>query len=405
MDFCWIARVSRVPQLERVAKRFIDDAIAVARDSPLNPIVVGYLADPASASCARLFTVSGTGSLDIFRDVIVLKAATTSEKGVILLKYARTFEAVQAIFDVPKLLERYTFVLEPCWAGYCDPSLLMFVAQAHPVLVQCFTKQDSDFIRQVGPPLVPLDLGPADWVDADLFKPERDRNKTHDLVMVANWAKHKRHSLLFRAIERVRGRDVSVLLIGFPLAGRVMADVKREAASIVNRGIRVDFLERIPARSVAGHVSGCRAFVFLSRKEGDNKALVEAMFADVPSIVYKHTVGGASRRINEATGMLVEDADLPAAIVSVLDDPHRFSPRAWALANTGSRIATRVVDDALRRAAFGQGQPYTTSIVEKTNAPNLAYRDEADRARFAADYAFIHECRRMQAPLAPAGRV
>lgn len=405
VDYCWVERVSRVEPLRRLARRVVDDSIATARTAARNPIVDSYLADPASTACVALFTITGGGPHDLFRDVIVLKSPTEREKGVILLKYARTFDAMLAICDMPRLRERYTIVLEPCWAGYCDPSLLMYIAPGQPTLVQCFTADDRAFIESVGEPLVPMDLGPADWVNADLFRPPPVAHKTHDLVMVANWTRHKRHAELFRALEAIRDRDLSVLLVGFPLGDRTVDDVRREAATVGNPRVSVEFVDRVPAGDVAGLVGRCRAFVFLSRKEGDNKALVEALFVDVPAIVYAGSIGGATRRINQFTGVLTEDADLPAAIVDVLDHAERFTPRAWALAHTGSAISTRRVNDVLRRVAERDGRTYTVDIVEKTNSPNLAYRDDRDRARFAADYAFIRECRRLAGPVAAVGPV
>jgi len=152
--------------------------------------------------------------------------------------------------------------------------------------------------------------------------------------------------------------------------------------------------EQVPHSELAKLLQQCKVFLFLSKKEGDNKALVEAMFADVPAIVYERTIGGASSRINAATGALASDKDLPEAIRYMLDHREQFAPRRWALEHTGSEVATRVVDDALRAAATRSGQAYTTAIVEKINAPNLAYREPSSRARFQADYDFIFSCRR-----------
>lgn len=398
MDFCWVERVSGITPLRRIARRVIFNAVRSAGTSTPNPIVASYHSEPASDACANLYSLTGRGPHDLFRDVIVLKSASTSEKGVILLKYVRTFDAMNALFDVPGLMQRYVFVLEPCWAGYCDPSLLMFLVPGQPVFVQCFTEDDFRFIEQVGAPLVPLRLGPADWVDADLFRPRACRRKAYDLAMVASWARGKRHSQLFSALEQITDRDIRVLLVGFSNSGRTSEDVRREAEAIRNPRISIEIIDSIPATQVADYVSQCRAFVFLSRKEGDNKALVEAMFADVPAIVYAGTIGGARSRINPATGVLAEDDQLADRIREVLDHAGRFQPRSWALAHTGSTNATRVLDDVIRRTLTGMGYAWSGTIVEKTNSPNLAYKDPADRVRFQGDYQFILECRRRQAP-------
>jgi glycosyltransferase involved in cell wall biosynthesis len=354
--------------------------------------VESYRSDSSSSELASIFAVSG-GTADLFRDVIVLKRATADERGVILLKYARTFDAMNAMFDVPQLMQRYTFVLEPCWAGYWHPSLLMFVVPGQPVFVQCFTEEDYRCVCEIGAPLVPLRMGPADWVDADLFKPPPMPQKCHDLVMVANWGRHKRHKQLFQALNEIEDRDIRVLLIGFPWSDRTAEDIRREAALIRSSRITVDVVEKLPPPEVARRVGQSRVFVFLSRKEGDNKALVEAMFVGVPAIVFAETIGGARSRINSQTGIFTSDRDLARAITFMLDHPEGFSPRTWALANTGSATTTRRLDDAIRQTLTQRGAKYVEAIVEKTNSPNLAYKEPRVRGRFQADYEYLRSCR------------
>lgn len=357
-----------------------------------NALIEAYRSDPASTACAELYSIRGPGQHDIFRDLIVLKQASPEEKGVILLKYARTFDAVVALFDVSRLMDRYLFVLEPCWAGYCDPSILMFIAHGHPVVVQCFTESDYQFIESVGTPLVPVRLGPADWVDADLFTPVQTDTKPYDLVMVANWAPHKRHAQLFRALSGMSGRKIRVLLIGFPWGGRTAADIRREVAAVQNDRIQIDIMDQVPQRDLARYLSQCKVFVFLSRKEGDNKALVEAMFTNIPAIVFDGTIGGAGSRINSATGVFASDEELAERILFMLDHYLEFSPRAWALQHTGSSISTRTLNEVIKRTVIDMGGRYTGCLVEKTNSPNLSYKDETCRASFQADHEFILSC-------------
>lgn len=352
----------------------------------LNGLTESFLSHPASDACASLYSISGRGTHDIFRDLIVLKKYAPDEKGVILLKYARTFDAVIALFDVKRLMERYVFVLEPCWAGYCDPSILMFIVPGHPVVVQCFTEEDYQFIREVGEPLVPIRLGPADWVDADLFTPSQIHEKPYDLVMVANWAAHKRHLQLFHALNRIKDRKLRVLLIGFPWGGRTADDIKREAEVVQNDLIRIDILEQLRQSELVGYLNQCKVFVFLSRKEGDNKALVEAMFANVPAIVFDKTIGGASSRVTAETGIFSSDEALPENILYMVDHYREFHPRQWALRHTGSSVATAALNEILKRT-----NGFTRGVVEKINSPNLSYKDERVRKDFESEYHFISE--------------
>lgn len=393
VDVCWVARVSNVAPWRGLAESIVFRIVDRVKRTGRNPVIDWYRADGASRECAHLFSLTGRGSADLLRDLIVLKSPSDREKGVILLKYARTFSAVVALLDLERLMDRYQFVLEPCWAGYCDPALLLFVTASQPVVVQCFTHSDHEFVRRLGYPMIPVRLGPADWVDADAFDLPQVPEKQFDLVMVANWAPHKRHALLFKALQSLGDRDVRVLLVGFPWADRSADDVRREVAAFPNDRVSVRIVEQVPHAELARLLRQCKVFVFLSKKEGDNKALVEAMFAGVPAIVYDRTVGGASSRINAATGVLAAERELPEKIRYMLDHHMEFSPRQWALEHTGAKVATRLVDNALREAALRSGGDYRSGIVEKINAPNLAYKVASDRERFRADYDFALSCR------------
>ena len=391
---CWVARVSGVRPLVRLATSAVLREIEGIRRSGVNQLLDSFQGNRRLTARAGRYSVSGRGSKDLFRDVIVLKQFRPTEKGVILLKYVQTFEAVASLFDVRRLMERYIFVLEPCWAGYMDPAILMYIATGQPVIVQCFTDDDFSFIASIGPPLFPVRLGPADWVDAEVFRPNPGARKRYDLAMVANWGAHKRHRILFRALRDVSRRPLRVLLIGFPWAGRTMDDVRREAASIQSESVVLDFVEQLPQHELAARLTQCKAFVFLSRKEGDNKALVEAMFSDVPAIVYDKSIGGAVSRINPATGVLAADDELAEKIEYMLDHFEQFAPRAWAVANTGSSKATAVLNEIVRRVVVEAGGRYTLGLTEKTNSPNLSYKEPDCRATFQADYDFMVSCLR-----------
>jgi glycosyltransferase involved in cell wall biosynthesis len=393
-DLCWVERVSGVSHLRACARRWVVATIDAIRSRRQEYFGMSYLRSGKAERCARLYSITGVGKYDIFRDLIVLKSALPQERGIILLKYTRTFNAALALFDQDRIFKRYIFVLEPSWAGYCDPSILSYVLPGNPVFIQCFTDEDYRFIGDIGFPLVPMHLGPADWVDADGFAPRKDAEKVYDLIMVASWATNKRHRTLFEALATIKDRDLRVLLIGFPWYGRTMDDIRKEAATIVGNRIQVEFLERVPHEEIVQHLSRAKVYMFLSRKEGDNKALVEALFADVPAIVYDKSIGGARSRVNSQTGVLSSDADLAEKIRYMLDNHQSFSPREWALEHTGSYRATQLLNEQIRQTMISRGERFTVNAVEKVNSPNLEYRNLADRALFKEDYQFIVSCLR-----------
>lgn len=396
-DLCQVVRISNSGLIRNWAYRSVVRTINEIKSKGRNFLVDAFLSDPVSRKIADRYSIGGAGSKDILRDIIVLKRSSLPEKGVLLFKYGQTFEAVCAIFNLEALLERYHIVLEPCWAGYCDPAILMYIQPGNPVIIQTFTEEDHRFIKDIGAPLVPVRLGPADWVNADLLRPIENEPKKYDVVMVANWAAHKRHRVLFKALREIRDRELNVLLIGFPWGGRTADDIRRESRITNNPNVSYEIVESIPQDAVARYLNQSRVFVFLSKKEGDNKALVEAMFADVPVVVYERTIGGARNRINPATGRLSSDKNLAMNICYMLDHASKFSARQWALAHTGSETATKLLETTIQQMVRELGGAYSAGLVEKVNSPNLEYKNPEARSQLVDDYAFLESCLRILA--------
>lgn len=392
-DLCWLGRVSRVPLLKTVADRYVVHLIKDVKRGGGNELLRAFLRSDAAAAVKEQYATGNAGGLDIYRDLIILKEPRSDEKGVLLIKYTPTFDAFLAMFDLEAVQDRYYIVLEPSWAGYCDPSILMFIADSHPVWVQCFTEEDYAFIDSFKSNLVPVRLGPADWINPQRFPDGILVEKKYDIVMVANWGRHKQHKQLFRALREMTGRELDVLLIGFEWGGRTRQDLLAEAQGLP-RSVRLHIKEDVPHEMVGEYISQSKMLVFLSKKEGDNKALVEGMFCNVPAIVYSETIGGAKNRINQETGILSSYADLGGRIVYMLDHYQEFAPRAWALCHTGCTAATHILNAALERVAREKGDAYLSRISEKANSPNLVYVHAEDERKFAAGYELLRTIRR-----------
>lgn len=323
-------------------------------------------------------------------DLIILKrhVPETGEKGVILIAYTEAARRFCALFDVPAVLSRYMLVLEPCWWGFQDSTFLLFLGSDADVVVQATWKGDWHFIRGLGANLIPIRRGFYDWTDPDLFQPRpAGVEPTYDLVMVSAWSPLKRHEELFAALRRLRGRvdrPLRVALVGYPL-GWTRHHIDRLARRY---GLQdwCTIFDGIPHPEVARIVAASRAYILLSRREGGNRALYEAIFANVPVIVYRYHRGVNTEVIDERVGVLFEDGTLDAAILRVLYGPQTFEPRAWALERTGMRNSTRLLNELLRSIAVQRGSPWTADIAVKRNAPNLRYgRPEASN-EFANEY-------------------
>lgn len=323
-------------------------------------------------------------------DLGVVKAydPETGERGVLMLMYSEAILAMCAVFDLGAMASKYMFVLEPSSWGYQEVRFFLYLGADLDVLVQSPRRADFDFIESLNTNLVPTRVGAGEWVDPTIFHPrEPGREATYDVVMVAAWDPLKRHELFFRAAARLkqeRGRALRIALIGYKM-GWTREPVER---LLRQYGLEHEctIFEMIPHEEVARIVADSNVSLLLSRQEGANRAIYESMFCGTPIIVYRHQCGVNLDHVNERTGLLADDEELPAAIASVLDHPEGFDPRAWALETVGYANATRNINTALREMARARGLPWTRDIVAKKSAPNLRYAEPGIYKEFEEEY-------------------
>ena len=311
----------------------------------------------------------------------------TGEKGVILLAYTRTLRRFPAVFDIAALASRYAFVLEPSSWGYEDAGLFLYAGADVDVLVQAPWRRDHLYVKELRSNLEPLWIGAGDWVDPDTFQsnvPAADRE--YDLVAVSAWSALKRHADLFRALAQLneRGVRLRVALIGYPMDW-TQEKIRRLARE---HGVEAQctIYELVPQSTVAEIVGNSRAYVLMSRREGANRALYEALLCDTPVIVYARHRGVNTDIIRDGVGTLYDADGLAAAISRVLDNRATYHARAWADQHTGYRNSTAALNGALRALSTQRGLPWTRDIIEKRNAPDLFYVDPLDVERFADEY-------------------
>jgi glycosyltransferase involved in cell wall biosynthesis len=319
-------------------------------------------------------------------NLIILKPydPSTGERGVILLKYNVSFEEMPAVFDLASLARDYRIVLEPSTTNYIEPYFFLYACAETDVIIQCTRPEDIRFFESQNLNFHIVRRGGGDWVDTDQFRPHPSGVRDIDLVMVASWARMRRHDVLFRAVERLRDRPLRIALIGYP-EERSQQDLRAEMKRL---GIddRFEMHERIPPEQVADIVGRSKAALLLSRFEGSNKGIHEALFCGTPIIVYRHHVGMNMDYVNPRTGILADDDELADAITYMLENYTRFHPRACALEFTGYKRSTLLVNTVLRGLASEAGEPWTKDIVPKVNRPNLRYAQVEDRLAMEQAY-------------------
>lgn len=315
------------------------------------------------------------------------------EKGVLLVAYTENMRRFAALFEVSKLAQHYMVVFEPSWWGYQSTTILFYLGSGLDVAIQAQATLDYEFLQRLNANIEPVGIGAGDWVDPDTFCPPPERagsyaNREFDVAVVGSWKPAKRHGEMFSALKTLTkkyGRsDLSVAVVG------LRAGWKRKHIELLveHYGLtsNCQIMEGVPHHRVSDILSDSRVYVLTSRREGANRAVYEAMFCDTPVVVYRKHRGVRTDDIRDNVGVLYSNGQLASAIDSVLQDPSRFSPRDWAIRNSGYQNASKKLNDTLRRIARDRGYDWSTDIVPKKNAFNLAYAHPRHSNYFKDEY-------------------
>lgn len=319
-------------------------------------------------------------------DLMVLKPRMgPGEKGILFIQYDEGVKRFAALFDIVRLAHDYRFVIEPSSCGYQNPMFFLCLGLGTEVILESQYEKDFKYIASVGSNFLPIRLGAGDWADPDNLIDSVAEEKEYDLVMIANWLKWKRHELLFSAIAKIRGDLGKVALIGYPIDGRNMGDVREECQKHGVLDI-VEFHNRIPHAEVSAIIRKSKVGVLLSKEEGANRGIYECFFSGVPVILTDCNRGVNRDHLNRETGTLASDRDLPEVIRTMVHSYKGYRTRNWAVKNTGYINSTRKLNEFFREIALAAGEQWTRDIFAKHNSPHARYKEYADRR--SADQCF-----------------
>ncbi len=344
-----------------------------------NPFVKSFLKSEDAESGRKFWRkFPFLDRLNLRGNLILLKAPAKNERGVLLLTYTGAFQFFLETFDIAEISKQYTIVLEPSWATFPEPYMGFFGWSDPPAICEMISQEAADLVTNAGIPLSTIAIGAQDWVDTDVFKPIPGVDKEFDVVMVAAFAPWKRHAILFQAIRKLRPLRLRVALIGNQW-GWTRAEFEEH---IHKNGVEDNctVFQGISPFQVNEVLNRSKVNVLLTRIEGGNRALSEALSANVPSIVYRHIMGPRRTDINRMTGVFSEDAELSDVLLQMLKDYKTFEPREWYLKNSGYRNSTRKLNQALRALASERGEKWTRDIAEKVNRPDAVYANETEAA-------------------------
>ena len=322
-----------------------------------------------------------------FNDPRIYKAAILKpyigprEKGVLFISFEGQWIKLLRPVNFRQFAKRYTVVAAP---SYSPPHVLVNYAFPAifpgPVFTLISNPNDLAVLPRINGNLIVVPLYASSWVNPDLFESLPKAERPWDLLMVANFAKFKRHHAFFAALRSLP-QDLRILLIGQNQDGRDAFSI-REMARWYGVEDRFTLRSNQPYREVVNAFCQAGASVVLSKREGSCVAIAESLFADAPAAMLRDAGIGSRAFINEQTGRFLGEATLAPDLADFVQNADRVSPRAWAERNISCFRSSHILNDLLKEKALAHGQEWTQDIspLQWSPDPNLVRPEDRPRA-------------------------
>lgn len=323
--------------------------------------------------------------------ITVVAPHTENSKGVIVIAYSYYFVIFLKAFNIINISKRYHIVLEPSWNGMCDPAILAFSYIKEPVFVMAYEDRDYNFINELKSNLVAVRLSANWFIDKNKFKDCLPKeNRDIDIIMVAAWAKFKRHDVFFKAIKKLRdeGHNYKITLVGYP------NDLERKdiikLAEKIGINDQITIYEWISSTEVSELLGRAKVNIIWSRFEGLNRAIIEGMFCNTPCIIRDgFNFGMKYPYINRETGEYSSESGLSDKIREVIKNFDNYSPRKYVLSNHNCEIATDILAKTI--AATDPNFKVENILVKTSELNGMKYLREADEQSVEKDYLFLEK--------------
>src|SRR5687768_11803312 len=296
--------------------------------------------------------------------VLVVKTARPNERGVLFVDYSYVFPLLAGLFDLRAIAERYFIVLEPSWRDACSPEILAYSRLDAPVFVQTIEPHDHRLFAALRSNLQVIPIAANYWVDYRTSSITTTERRDIDVIMVASWSRIKRHWRVFKTLRRLRrqGHRLRVALVGYQ-QDLSRAEIENQARYF-DVADQIEMFEGLSQDGVSSLLWRSKVHVLWSRTECANRAIIEAMLADVPVLVREGlTYGFHYPYINAQTGRFVREADLGQAILETVRSAKDYSPRQWVLDHMTCQQATAAVEEAVRLTAAQLGERWSEGLV------------------------------------------
>ena len=337
----------------------------------------GSLTQTDKTLCIRLKSDIATHNNFFDGRLIILSPPDHKKKGVMLIKFTDYFRYFASIFDLEKIGKDYILITEPSFSGYFDPDILSLLSGDIITVIQAPEPVDSNFIKSINGNWYTVELGSNCWVNPNLFYPLHNVEKKYDVIMVAIWSDFKRHWHLFESLSRCCNKEkIKVLLAGRSWPRKL--DEILDQAEYFNVRDNVYGIEDLSQNELNKYMNQSKICLLLSRKEGPNKSIIEAMYSNLPVFILDgFNYGFKYDYINSKTGGYIKRNQL-TDFLDKIDDilkSNSFAPNNWIKEHISPELSTHKLIQALERIELERGIEINKKLEVKYNKPELDYID------------------------------
>jgi glycosyltransferase involved in cell wall biosynthesis len=309
--------------------------------------------------------------------LLIKEPGPDGEKGVLYSSVEDNWARLLVHHDARRFLNEYLLVGASSWSPTDYTVLAGFAGLSDdPIFVGISNQGDISDYSVLHPVVAPVPVMASDWINPEFYAPKPHPRREIDIVMVANFARFKRHWVLFQALRRMR-RDARVALIGIRGPGRGETELREEAKAF---GVsqELEILTNASIDVVTAYQCNARTSVILSAREGSCVAVTESFFADTPVAMMRTAHIGSRAYINECTGVLLDDGDLARQLSAFIERSGSFRPRRWALDHVTCFHSTKRLNALLRDHCVRAGRPWTRDITPMCWRYVPSYVNESD---------------------------
>jgi glycosyltransferase involved in cell wall biosynthesis len=294
------------------------------------------------------------------RSIIVKPYISNNEKGILIVSFETELFKLIKLINFKEIVKRYNVVFMPTWQPFYSPEIFLYIINTErPLYIMPSSFDENKIVKKFNGKIRYLPFHAASWVNHNKYSEKL--KKDNDLLMVANFGKHKRHWLLFQAMSKMPN-DVKACIIGVPTSDRKKENLIKEAKLF---GIydKVKIIERATNDELLSMLLRSKLFCALTYREGSYVSVAEAIISDTPVAMFSNAYIGTKAYINQKTGeFLSPKKDLSKQLVSILKNHSKYSPREWGIKNISAEINSKKFSKIMLEYSIKDKEQWTNGL-------------------------------------------